>query len=1623
MLSVVLIVASVPIVATAQEDASTPVVDAFTTSGSSTEERAVYAWTVTTPDEYWRLQSTVPAGERTRIGLRDADGADLGRADAADRAALFDLALEPGEYEITVERSDFPFELTAFPEDERFDAEPNDDVALALPLADDVATTGRLARDTNDDDRYVLNVAAGDTQLRDIELIPTGEGSHKLCLRDSEDRDLQCRQGQGPQALTDLLLEPGMHQLHVSGTEDETASYELRVLPLGPRDMASEAEPNDLPIRATLVREGTTARGRVSRVDDDYLDFVVEGEPQLWNLEAEGMLDEVRWVRGSREVASTRPACQATSAVLEDLYLGPGRHRFMVAGCDDDELGKDDYTITLVPMGVPDPEAEREPNNDDVRAEPYRIGERKVGRLPTVEDHDVFRFTLAAPGGSRLRLAQPEGADTHLRLETGGLEVFRASAVEPGAEIEADLWLEAGDYLLTLDPRSVGDGGYELTMDRLDPFHIPVDAEPNDTFGFAREVPATLTWSGGQATYGRDADGYWLPPLETAGPATITIEGERPAARLYSDPDANDRVDLEQGEDGDFTATEAPAGVPLYLEVAVEGPYSVRLDAPGWTPAEPPSAPELEVTLTLDAETVAAYWTEAQAVSGTLTLDNQGADDLDLELELLSDHYAFMPTPESSTVMVPGGTKADVPVTLAVLPDAWSDWPVHVHAAARTVDGGLVSTEAVIEGVAGAEPVAPQGVWTVPEPLLGGLNLAAAALGGVHLGTVEPDREAFMYDGVTPAGGGFGGSIGDLPIELVVDLAGEAPVPVAGMVLNPLARGSRVYEMPRDFELLLSTDGQDWQSVLTDRAEPLPIDQHFTLETPVPATHAMLRVHALHGDGGRDFVSIGEWKVIAEPGSLLEPMPDDISDPIRGGHVAWSAPHLGGPEDTSLLDDELRRENASFDREGEGRLELVLGFHEARAAQITELRWTDPEDTRPDDHIRALEVEVSTDGPLGPWETLGWWDLARADDGSVEPFVLEAPTWARYVRLALTVDPTEVRSLELPGRIDIIERAPDQTYRSILGEWGYTSRVGPYEWLSDEADTAAALGPDAGDTLAEATAVVSGEPRSDRVVIVDDPDWYRLDVPEGDNTIEVVLEGVPAVAVELSLFDADGGQRELPLLGRTQGRERYEAVVEPGTYYLEVVQPPFNVAFTFDTSGSMGPYLDFVYEGMRAFTAGIEPGRETAVIVPFDEAPLLDDWSDQPHVLEDAVNNYVPVKESSDILSGILASTNLLAGREGTRAVLAIGDAETGTNLAPDLWAALDDVRPVIYTVHVGADSRPVSTRDMMQSWAASSSGVYDYPTTHAAMERAFERMSTQLRQPAAYTLTATSSFVDRTPASLSVVAPEGQTLGLAGGTAVALILDTSGSMNKRLDGKKRIVIAKNSMKKLVNTGLAEGLPVSLRVFGGTGKKTGCETRQLVGLGPLDREATVGILNKLKIDKKTGTPIAAALREVQNDLADVPGERVVVLVTDGKATCKEDPAEALAQLRDAGIDIKLNIVGFALGDDAVKEQMRGWAESNNGTYYDAANAQALVDAVTVAVSAPVDVYAVSDRSAPVASTTVGGDAVELEPGEYVLAVRSDPPLEIEGIVLVGGEDKTHELAVPESLTTDEEDAS
>ena len=58
-----------------------------------------------------------------------------------------------------------------------------------------------------------------------------------------------------------------------------------------------------------------------------------------------------------------------------------------------------------------------------------------------------------------------------------------------------------------------------------------------------------------------------------------------------------------------------------------------------------------------------------------------------------------------------------------------------------------------------------------------------------------------------------------------------------------------------------------------------------------------------------------------------------------------------------------------------------------------------------------------------------------AADGSVAPFQLPSPTWARFVRFA-GQGPDSTGYWQLPTTIRVHEQALDGTYRSVLGAWG-----------------------------------------------------------------------------------------------------------------------------------------------------------------------------------------------------------------------------------------------------------------------------------------------------------------------------------------------------------------------------------------------------------------------------------------------------------------------------------------------------------------------------------------------------------------------------------------------------------
>jgi hypothetical protein len=137
---------------------------------------------------------------------------------------------------------------------------------------------------------------------------------------------------------------------------------------------------------------------------------------------------------------------------------------------------------------------------------------------------------------------------------------------------------------------------------------------------------------------------------------------------------------------------------------------------------------------------------------------------------------------------------------------------------------------------------------------------------------------------------------------------------------------------------------------------------------------------------------------------------------------------------------------------------------------------------------------------------------------------------------------------------------------------------------------------------------------------------------------------------------------------------------------------------------------------------------------------------------------------------------------------------------------------------------------------------------------------------------------------------------------------------------------------------------------------------------------------------------------VRQDLAAASGPRLVVLVTDGEETCDGDPAAAIEELRAAGIDVRVDIVGFAIDELMVKEQFESWSRLGGGRYFDAADGDALRQAVRGSLGEGFEVLAGSEV---VATGTVGGEAIELTPGRY--RVRTTSGRDLGTVTVTAGE--------------------
>ena len=224
----------------------------------------------------------------------------------------------------------------------------------------------------------------------------------------------------------------------------------------------------------------------------------------------------------------------------------------------------------------------------------------------------------------------------------------------------------------------------------------------------------------------------------------------------------------------------------------------------------------------------------------------------------------------------------------------------------------------------------------------------------------------------------------------------------------------------------------------------------------------------------------------------------------------------------------------------------------------------------------------------------------------------------------------------------------------------------------------------------------------------------------------------------------------------------------------------------------------------------------------------------------------------------------------------------------------------------------------------------------------------------------------------------------------VMLIIDASGSMKEKVDGKTRISVAKEVVGDALGK-LPADTNLGLMVYGHRRAKD-CTDIELVS--PIGAEKAAMLSEMVsKLDAKGETPIAEALNEAAKSFKVFKGQQnQIILVTDGLEECKGDPCAAAKSLKDAGLDVAVNIVGFTLNDDKAK-QLQCVTDLTGGKYYSATNAAALTEAMQ-AVQKQVEETVIVQEAKPTMGDNLlaekNGGRLEYAPNDHWATLSKDP---------------------------------
>ena len=186
----------------------------------------------------------------------------------------------------------------------------------------------------------------------------------------------------------------------------------------------------------------------------------------------------------------------------------------------------------------------------------------------------------------------------------------------------------------------------------------------------------------------------------------------------------------------------------------------------------------------------------------------------------------------------------------------------------------------------------------------------------------------------------------------------------------------------------------------------------------------------------------------------------------------------------------------------------------------------------------------------------------------------------------------------------------------------------------------------------------------------------------------------------------------------------------------------------------------------------------------------------------------------------------------------------------------------------------------------------------------------------------------------------------------VLFILDFSNSMSEYLDGRRKVDLMIDTMRKIL-TEISPNISVGLRVYG---HRTGftpfeaCRASSLIS--PINPENGFNIQNQLSEIKPRGmTSITYSLKQaVKNDFLGFTGKKHIILLTDGGENCDESPCKYVMELVQIRKDVTIDVIAFNIDDEDDLAQLECTSMVTSGKFYNAQTAAELARSLNNSIS-------------------------------------------------------------------------